>query len=241
MIGVILAAGKGSRLGNLTNETPKSLLRLNRDMTLLDYNLIMLENLKVREILIITGFESQQIEEHVSNMPNVKCIFNPFWNHCNVLGSFYIALPYINDDFFFLHADTLVDFSVWSRINDMKENVILPFQRKVCGDEEMKIKLDSSGNLLVISKLIDPNEADGEFIGIAKFSQSFLKHIKRLSEKLLKSGYLNLYMESVIEEAIKENIVIKTVDIKEAFFVEIDFLEDYRLALTEFSNFSRNL
>jgi choline kinase len=239
MIGVILAAGKGSRLGDLTNETPKSLLRLNKNMTLLDYNLIMLKKLKVKEILIITGFESVQIEEHVSKMPNVKCIFNPFWNHCNVLGSLYMGLPYINDDFFFLHADTLVDFSIWSRINNMKADVVLPYQRKVCGEEEMKVRHDSEGNLKEISKLIDPIQADGEFIGVAKFNQSFVKHMKRFADKLFKAGFLNLYMESIIEEAIKENTIITTFDILEASFVEVDFIEDYRFAVKQFSNFKK--
>lgn len=240
MIGVILAAGKGSRLGNITKESPKSLLKLNKDITLLDYNLIMLEKLKVKEILIITGFESSKIEQHVLNKPNVKCIFNPFWDHCNVLGSFYMALPYINDDFFFLHADTLVDFSIWKIINKMKEQVILPFKRKTCGEEEMKVKHDSNGNLKVISKLINSNDADGEFIGIAKFNHSFIKYIKRFSDKLFKTGLLNLYMESVIQEAINEDIEIETLDIGNANFVEIDFLEDYELAKKLFSNAINN-
>ena len=43
MVAVILAAGKGSRLGNYTKDLPKRLLPLNKNGdTLLDYNLKML-------------------------------------------------------------------------------------------------------------------------------------------------------------------------------------------------------
>ena len=44
-------------------------------------------------------------------------------------------------------------------------------------------------------------------------------------------------MESIIEESIKEKIDIKTLDIGAAHFVEVDFLEDYKMAKKLFSKF----
>ena len=58
MIAVILAAGKGSRLGDKTNDLPKSLLPLNENETLLDYNLDILNKLNINKIFIVTGFKA---------------------------------------------------------------------------------------------------------------------------------------------------------------------------------------
>ena len=101
-----MAAGKGSRLGKYTTDLPKSLLPLDKyGNTLLDYNLTILDRLGIKKILLVTGFNSQLLEKHIISNTNVEIIYNPFWNHCNVLGSRYRALNYIDEDFLFLHAD----------------------------------------------------------------------------------------------------------------------------------------
>ncbi|MGC4235763.1 MAG: phosphocholine cytidylyltransferase family protein [Niabella sp.] len=235
MTGVILAAGKGSRLGNHTSDTPKSLLKLNDDQTLLDYNIAVLKKLGIEKIYIVTGFNSGKIEEHVKS-DQIECVFNPFWNSCNVLGSLYMVLPYINDDFLFLHADTLVGFEVWEKLFSHEGDIVMPFKRKICGEEEMKVRLDNTGNLLEVNKTMDEKNADGEFLGIAKFSESITPYIKEVSEQLFKTGRLDFYMEAAVEEAIKDKKGVKAFDIGEAKFIEVDFEEDYLLAQKTFTN-----
>ena len=75
MIGVILAAGKGSRLGNYTADLPKSLLPLNDNKTLLDYNLELLSTYNLEKIIIVTGFNSNKIEEHIIKYKNIEIIY----------------------------------------------------------------------------------------------------------------------------------------------------------------------
>jgi choline kinase len=234
MIGVILAAGKGSRLGSLTEDTPKSLLELNNNTTLLDYNLNILEILEINKTLIITGFQSNKINSHVKNRANVTCILNPFWDCCNVLGSLYMGLPYIHEDFLFLHADTIVDEEIWKQLKFEKGDIVLPYKQKVCGDEEMKVKHNNLGELSQITKEMNPEDADGEFLGIAKFSGNVLNYLLETSRNLL-SENLNLYMESIIEDAIKKKMNITTFEIGNSNFVEVDFEEDYLLAKKLFS------
>lgn len=234
-----MAAGKGSRLGNLTLNKPKSLLKLDENNTLLDYNIYVLKKLGITDIIIVTGFNSFQIENHLEGQ-GVKFIYNPFWNHCNVLGSLYLALPYLNDNFIFLHADTLADYSMWINLLQNKKDNILPFKRKKCGEEEMKIKLNISGNLLFINKTMNSEEATGEFLGIAKFSQNFIDKFKYYAEEIFKNGNLNVYMEEALQRAIEDGEKIDVMDIGESNFIEVDFITDYKNAISLFSGFKIN-
>lgn len=230
-----MAAGKGSRLGDLTTNLPKSLLKLNCGRTLLDYNISILEKLGVSEILIVTGFQSQMIEKHVENK-NIKIVYNPFWNHCNVLGSLYRSLPYlVGHDFLFLHADTLVEFDVWNKLFKHSGKIVLPYKKKECGEEEMKIKISSNGNFLEINKTMQPFDAIGEFLGIAKFSSLVINDLIYYSEQLFKKGELNTYMEEVVQLVFNDGQFIDLFDIGESLFVEVDFLDDYNLAKDLFS------
>jgi choline kinase len=238
MIAVILAAGKGSRLGKYTTEIPKSLLPLDSTgKTLLDFNINILSEFNLEKIYVVTGFNSEKIENHVRQHDNIEIIYNPFWDCCNVLGSLYMALDTLQDDFLFLHADTLAVPEIWKELIETKGDFILPFERKVCGEEEMKVLVEN-GKLLEISKLISPEKADGEFLGIAKFSKATIPYFKNTAAKLFKQGSLNHYMESVIHTVINDKTSFNIVpyDIGNKAFVEVDFEEDYQRAKALFGD-----
>lgn len=237
MIAVILAAGRGSRLESYTDNLPKSLLTLNDDRTILDYNIKLLRDLGVKKQIIVTGYESSKIEQHVQDEDDIQCIYNPFWDKCNVLGSLYMALPFIGDDFLFLHADTVVSDSAWQKMLEKEDDIVLPYQEKECGKEEMKVLHDSKGKIMAINKSMDPKKADGEFLGIAKFKSDMKKFIESTSKELFKTGNLHYYMESVVEKAINANINIATFDIGDELFIEIDFEEDYQEAKNLFAKY----
>ena len=232
MIAVILAAGKGSRLGEYTTDLPKSLLPLNAgNKTLLDYNIQVLSRFDLKKVYVVTGFNSHKIEKHLSGNQSIEIIYNPFWDCCNVLGSLYMALDTMNDDFLFLHADTLAVPEIWEELIEIKGDFVLPYERKRCGEEEMKV-LVRNGKLLEISKQINPEDADGEFLGIAKFSKSTIPYFKDTASNLFKTGSLNQYMESVIQAVISDETDFNIIpyDIKDKAFVEVDFEEDYQRA-----------
>ena len=59
MKAVILAAGKSSRIGYLTEKIPKSMLELNETHTLLSFNFMQLSNSGVDSVILVTGFYSK--------------------------------------------------------------------------------------------------------------------------------------------------------------------------------------
>lgn len=66
MKAVILAAGKGTRMRNLTNEIPKPMLRV-RGKPILEHILDGILAAGIGEIFIVTGFRAEVVEEHFGN------------------------------------------------------------------------------------------------------------------------------------------------------------------------------
>ena len=60
---VILAGGKGSRLRPITDKIPKPMVRVNQ-VPFLDYLLKTIYDAGIKDILILTGYKSEVIEEH---------------------------------------------------------------------------------------------------------------------------------------------------------------------------------
>ena len=66
MKAVILAAGKGTRMRDLTNERPKPMLKV-QGRPILEHILLGIKAAGIREIGIVTGFRAEVIEEHFGN------------------------------------------------------------------------------------------------------------------------------------------------------------------------------
>ena len=65
---VILAAGKGTRMGSMTHETPKPLLSI-QGRPMLEHILERLASAGIERFLIVTGFHHELIEQHFRNWP----------------------------------------------------------------------------------------------------------------------------------------------------------------------------
>ena len=62
---IILNAGMGKRLGYLTKNNPKCLIKINDKDTILDYQLKNLIKSKLKEIIVLTGYFEEKIKNHV--------------------------------------------------------------------------------------------------------------------------------------------------------------------------------
>lgn len=232
MQAIIMAAGKGSRLGSLTAGKPKSFVEI-KGKKLIEYNLKLLEKYGVDEIIIVTGYQCEAFEELMRDMKNVKFAYNPFYEMVNVLGSFYMGMDMLNDDFIYLHADTICEPKIFENLVRLESDVILPVDYKICDDEAMKVRSEN-GQVVQITKQM-PNElADGEFIGMAAFKKKVIPALKEKTKQLMKEKAFTEYFESAIQRLIdEEKFDIRTVSTDGAFWAEVDFIEDYEKAAAD--------
>lgn len=234
MQAIIMAAGKGSRLGELTKGYPKSFVEIN-GKKLIEYNMDMLRDIGVEKIIIVTGYREDAFAELTKDMDDVVLKYNPFYSLVNVLGSFYMGMDELDDDFIFLHADTLCDKSIFDRLIQLEADVNLPVEYKKCDDEAMKVRSEG-GKLVEITKQMPVEAAEGEFIGVASFRKEVLDVLKQKVKDVLADGDFASYFEGAIQRMIDETECdIKPFDIGNAPWAEIDFKEDYDRAVTLFS------
>lgn len=233
MQAIIMAAGKGSRLGGLTEGKPKSFAEI-RGKKLIEYNLTLLKKYSVDEIIIVTGYQCEAFEELTAGEERVRLIYNPFYEMTNVLGSFYMGMEALRDDFIYLHADTLCEPAIFEKLVHPEADIVLPVDYKQCDDEAMKVRSEN-GQIVQITKQMPAEKAEGEFIGMAAFRKKVLPALKQKTKQLMKEKAFADYFESAIQRLIddKEDFLIKAVPTEGAFWAEIDFPEDYERAAGE--------
>lgn len=226
MQAIIMAAGKGSRMGNMTEDKPKSFLEI-RGIKLLEYNIAMIHSYGIKDILIVTGYQNEKLESFAQQIEGVRCVYNPFYEMVNVAGSFFMAQEYLFEDTVFMHADTLCAPEIFEEMITTEADMVLPVEFRTCDEEAMKVRT-KNGKLVEISKQIPCSEGEGEFIGIAKIGKQILPDIKLAIKKLMREKQFHAYFEGAIQELIHiGDYELKTISVGDRFWGEVDFLEDY--------------
>ncbi len=167
MKAVILAAGRGSRLGVMTENTPKPLVKV-AGRACLDIVCDALQPV-ASEILIVTGFLSEHIEAHIAKRPllvPVKIYRNPAPEAGN-LSSVETVRTALGDAAFILtNADHLFPPHFYSDAFKSGDGVRIACERdRVIAHDEMKVQVNSNA-LGAISKTLPA--FDGAYIGTTR-------------------------------------------------------------------------
>lgn len=226
---VIVAAGLSSRLYPLTETSPKCLLSLGTE-SVLQRSLRILESNGFNNIIIITGYLKEMIEQEVQ--ARAKTVFNPFYKYCNNMGSLYFAKNFIGKEpFLYLHGDVVFSETLLQRfLNGINEQhfMDLAVDFKETDEEAMKVQISEESYLIRSSKEINNEDSSGEWIGLAAIHQP--PKLFDQIEKLLAREYMNVYDTYAFTELAQKGAVIKCLPIRSEPWTEIDFIEDYEKA-----------
>lgn len=238
MWGIILAAGEAKRLGEHTKGLPKCLLDIS-DGRILERQLTALKDNNVKDIVIVTGFNSDLIKNYLvmskelTKDLNIKLIYNDAWKDTNNSYSLRLALMYIEQKtFILLNGDVVCHPDLIKKvINAPCQNVLGVQEKREYNTEDMKIifddKIDSTvlfKTISEISKDIPCRDYNYEFTGIAKFSK-----YKGLENVL--ANYDNSWFESALNEMIHKNLIrIDIINVTHYPSIEIDFPRDLEKA-----------
>jgi len=237
MNALILAAGQGLRLRSITSGKPKCLIEI-QGKSIIERQIEMFYNIGVKRIFIVVGYKKEAIINNLSKkFSNLVFIWNPFYQSCNVIGSAWLGLRSLpkNDGFYYVHADTIFEKEVLHRLKESTGNLALCVDKKVCGEEEMKIWRISKSKIKITKAIID-GKLVGEFIGLMKIDKAIINDLFNSTETVLnRDNGVKEFFETVVQNLTDEKkIRAEIVDISGLFWSEIDFPEDYNNACKSF-------
>lgn len=231
MRAIILAAGKGSRLEPVSGESVKCLVPLG-GTTLIERQLGYLRSCGVGEIAVVVGFQAERIRRICG--PDIEYIENPIFAETNSMYSLWLARHFFGNGFVVLNSDVFFHPQLLTDLLTAKhEDAILVSWRNETkyGDEEMKVKV-RGGQLMDISKSMDPNEADGENVGIVKFGATGASVLAKELENLIANGAMRSWAPRAFLEFTKTR-PLHAVGTRGFPWIEIDFPDDLRRAQDE--------
>jgi len=218
---LILAAGRGQRLGARVEEFPKCLLQVG-GRSLLDHQLSMLAAAGIHNVSVVTGYHHNAVVRACRGRAHI--INNPKWATTNSLYSFWLARFAVPGPLVVMNCDVLADQRVLSRLLDNPASSFAFDSGSGQDEEHMKIEL--SGNILQsMSKTLDANRIHGENVGMLKFSATDALDLFKLAGSILDHGDQNMWMASAVHALAREHAV-HGVDIQDLSWIEIDFQED---------------
>jgi choline kinase len=212
---VILAAGKGSRLGH--GHLPKTLTPLVDDLTILGHQLQSLGRyLSLSNVIVVVGYHKEEIMERY---PDLLYVYNPSFAEENTSKSLLRALRKCDEDVLWINADVVFHDSVLDPVFALKKTGMVVNVGRV-GEEEVKYRTDGKGRIVEVSKKVE--WAEGEAVGINFVTKADLG---QLCEQLVACEAQD-YFEKALEGCIVEGMEVRSIPIDASLCTEVDFPED---------------
>jgi choline kinase len=229
MRGIILAAGRGSRLNGGKSDMPKCLVTVGGE-TLLSRNVRILRAAGVEDITIVVGCAAETVRR---TMPDLAFVDNPIFADTNSLYSLWLSRAQLTGGFVVMNCDVLLHPQLVSDLLTSKyEDALLLSYRDAgteYGDEEMKVRV-RCGRVVDISKTMAPDEADGENLGVAKFGPAGARALVAEADALIQGGDVKAWVPRAFK-AFAQRLPLHAIGTRGLPWTEIDFPEDYRRAV----------
>ena len=232
---IILSAGQGKRLLPLTETRPKCMLSV-AGKTILEWQVQTLLAADIGRIFIITGFNSDLVEEHVNDrfgadMDRISIIFNPFYSVSDNLASCWMGRHAMDEDFLLLNGDTLFEPALLDAVLKSPDApVTLTIDYKDSYDnDDMRVDLDDS-LVKAVGKTLPDEHSMAESIGLLYFRGEGPALFRDCLDRQMKQGDgLRLWFLSVVDALAKQSLV-RACSIKGRRWCEIDFKRDLEKA-----------
>ena len=223
MKAIIMAAGIGKRLHALNINKPKCLINIG-STTLIRRSVNLLVSKGISDITVIVGYKSDLIRNELNN--NIAYFENPDFHITNSIKSLWYAKDLLEGDVLLLNGDLYYEHDILDyAINQTNPVVMLADSTRI---DKADYRFGFSGNQINrFGKHLTNHETDGEYVGIVRIDQSFIKTFKQTLEDMITAGKSNIWWEDVLYSFIEKNIPIHYFDVAGTFWSEVDTLQDY--------------
>lgn len=244
MQAIILAAGMGKRLGELTKDNTKCMVKVN-GKTLIDRTLMQLSKLNLTKVIIVIGYEGEKLKQYIGNEYKgltIEYINNPIYDKANNIYSLSLAKKQLQeDDTLLIESDLIFDDSLFGMVIDnANPNLVLVAKYEPWMDGTM-VCLDEDNNIInfVSNKNFKFCAINTYYktVNIYKFSKEFSStHYVPFLEAYCKALGNNEYYEQVLGViTMLEKFELKALPLSGQKWYEIDDIQDLDIAETLFA------
>ena len=198
---VILAASRGSKLGDLTKDIPKCMIDI-RGQPLLRRLASTFSQGNIKNITVVRGYKKETV-----NLPFIEYVDNDAYESTGEVSSLNAAIENLKNPSIIAYGDILFRHYILDQLLEAEGDIVLvvdalwrqknpdPSSRTrdlvTCTEEFDSSYLGNEGvRLMNIAHDIPENEIHGEWIGLAKFNDVGIQKLREEIQKFSKSGGL---------------------------------------------------
>ena len=219
-----MAAGLGKRLYALNINKPKCLINIG-STTLIRRSVNLIVSKGISDITVVVGYKSDLIHNELNN--DVAYFENPDFQTTNSIKSLWYAKELLEGDVLLLNGDLYYEHDILDyAINQTNPVVMLADSTRI---DKADYRFGFNGNQINrFGKHLTNHETDGEYVGIVRIDQSFIKTFKQTLEDMITAGKSNIWWEDVLYSFISKHVPIHFFDVAGTFWTEVDTLRDYK-------------
>lgn len=243
MQALILAAGMGSRLKDLTADNTKCMVKVN-GVTMIERMLNQLENKAFSKIIIVTGYEGQKLIDFIETLDistPIEFINNPIYDQTNNIYSLWLAKDkLLEEDTVLLESDLIFEDSVLDALLDDSRSTLALVDKYESWMDGTVVKLDQDDNIsaFVPGKKFVYRDIDSYYktVNIYKFSKEFsTTHYVPFLDAYTQALGRNEYYEQVLRViTLLDDPAIKAKRLDGQKWYEIDDVQDLDIASSIF-------
>jgi phosphoenolpyruvate phosphomutase len=253
---VIIAAGSGKSLLPLTEDRPKCMLDI-KGRTILERQIDTLRACGVQDIVVVRGYRKDQV-----TVPGLRYFDNDRYEETGELASLFAAAPVLTGRVLFLYSDILFERSVLERLLRAESDCAVVVDRAWVDQRERLLPLAKPLDLVVtehapaaglralgdggddtlvaVGTRVAPDRANGEFIGMALFTERGTQALRGAWEAARAAGGAFHEADSVeraaftdlLQDLVARGERVRCVDVYKGW-LDVDTFEDYQRAWAE--------
>ena len=236
---IILAAGRGSRLKEMTNDLPKPMVEINNKSIISNLTEQLIDE-GIDHIVVLIGYMADTLIKHLEGYKNkVKITFieNEIYDTTNNIYTLWLAKEYLKNGFYLFEADIFCEKEIIKKLlHNQQENVILvdKFTNLMNGT----VIANETGSEKVQNMFLKKEQGVNFDYSISYKTVNFYKigkeftelfFLKELENHINKKD-INSYYELIIKEAIDSGYEFHSLRTQKLKWWEIDNQEDLEIA-----------
>ena len=244
MQAIILAAGMGKRLKELTQNNTKCMVKVN-GVPLIDRMLHQLDKKKLTRIVIVVGYKAQELISHIGRLgiaTDIVYIENPIYFKTNNIYSLALAKEYLcKEDTLLFESDLIFEDAVIDKLLDDPRDTLALVDKYESWMDGTCVKLDKNDNIeaFVPGSKFRFNDISKYYktVNIYKFSKHFSEsHYVPFLDAYSKALGNNEYYEQVLRViTMLDDPIIKAKRLDGQLWYEIDDIQDLDIASSMFA------